>query len=363
MAKSATSMRYYSARGDLPTAYQDILTKIDAALLEQSLKPGNIALGEFDYFTFGLPVGIYGLVTSTVGGAVDFAKGNYEEAGVELTGATLLVLTYLGVKAVAKVRPAAEAGAGKAVLGPEGPEQFVIKDFKGPIPKEVARLNAVVQLSSDGQATAATLLGRLGDQGVIDVAKYIQADSQAARFVYENGVDGAEALQKAKGNLDAAKNLLPRKPVGLLPSAAESTTRPNPAVRAPANRHFYRKITQSSVAKPKNTVILPSVDVAADVEEINAGKAVSGRTAEGVPTYTVNGRTYGVKPNGTLSPIAGDGLVTLDRAGYKALSVYKKFGDTPVASDILNKMGATAEQRAAALKVWKDAGSAGATHE
>jgi hypothetical protein len=364
VAKSGTSQRYYSEKFSLPAAYQDVLGKIETGQLEQAMSPGNMALGVFNEATLGIPVGLYGLVTSTVGGVVDLAQGNYEEAGNELTGATLLVLSYLGIKAAARVSPAAEAGAGKSVVGPEGPRQFVIQDFKGPVPKEVARLNAIVQLSSEGQATAATLLTRLGDQGVVEVAKYIQADSKAARFVYENGVDGADALQKAKGDPVAAAKLLPPKSAGLLPAYVESPKIPSPAVKAPADRHFYNKIKQTSVAKDVNTVILPSVDVAGDVEAINAGKAVAGKTADGVATYTVNGRTYGVEPNGTLYPISGEGLFPLDRGEYKVLSVYRKFlGDTPEANDVLNKMGATPEQRAAALKVWKAANTSGAPNE
>lgn len=115
---------------------------------------------------------------------------------------------------------------------------------------------------------------------------------------------------------------------------------------SPASRHFYSKITQGSVAKDLNTVIMPGTDVSADVSAINAGKA-----AKVGDTFSINGRTYGIH-DGTLYPISGDGFVTLDRGAYKALGVYKKFGVGTKAETILNNMGVTVETRNQAIDVY-----------
>lgn len=121
----------------------------------------------------------------------------------------------------------------------------------------------------------------------------------------------------------------------------------------PSARHDLSRVGQGSVAKNRNTVVEPGVDVRADVDAINRGKADPGRSATGDPTYTVNGRTYGVHDDGRLYPIEGPGLQQLSRQEFKALGVYNKFGDSPRANQILDAMGADESVRARALEVWK----------
>ncbi|MBX4134294.1 hypothetical protein JMI89_11725 [Frischella sp. Ac48] len=57
--------------------------------------------------------------------------------------------------------------------------------------------------------------------------------------------------------------------------------------------------------------------------------------------------------NGTLAPISGNGFTTLDRGAFDALGIYKKFGNTKEADDILNKMQISPKSRKIALDVWK----------
>lgn len=98
--------------------------------------------------------------------------------------------------------------------------------------------------------------------------------------------------------------------------------------RRPNDRQFFSKIKQKTSAhSDKNTVIMPWVDVNADVAAINSGNVTP---VKGI--YTVNGRSYAVHDNGTLYPTTGDGFVTLNRAEYNALGVYNSFGDTALAS-------------------------------
>ncbi len=120
------------------------------------------------------------------------------------------------------------------------------------------------------------------------------------------------------------------------------------SLNSPPTRHYADKVTQTTVAKEFNTVTDRSVvDISADVSAIRSGQSqVIG------DTFVVNGRTYGMH-DGTLYPMSGPGLYTLDRGGYKALGVLNKFGDTPQAQVILNNMGVSAETKAAALNVFK----------
>jgi filamentous hemagglutinin len=120
------------------------------------------------------------------------------------------------------------------------------------------------------------------------------------------------------------------------------------SLNSPATRHYADKVTQKTVPKDLNTVIDRSVvDISADVSAIR-----SGQSQKIGDTFVVNGRTYGMH-DGTLYPMSGPGLYTLDRGGYKALGVLNKFGDTPQAQVILNNMGVSAETKAAALDVFK----------
>src|SRR5262249_58597499 len=116
---------------------------------------------------------------------------------------------------------------------------------------------------------------------------------------------------------------------------APSENTPATPVRKPAPRHTLKKVTQTSVAKDLNTVIEPRVNVAEDVEAINQGKAVAGMTPDGIRTYTVNGRTYGMEAGGTLFPMTGDGFILLNRNAYKILGIFNKFGNTPRAFEII----------------------------
>lgn len=133
------------------------------------------------------------------------------------------------------------------------------------------------------------------------------------------------------------------------PAWADKPARPT---TRPVDRHFIRKVDQSTVAKDKNTVIESRVDVSRDVKEINDGKAKKG-SESGTTTWSINGRTYGAHDNGTLFPIRGSGLHELNRSAFKALGVYNKFKDTPRAREILDKMGISPGDRQAALKAHK----------
>lgn len=118
-------------------------------------------------------------------------------------------------------------------------------------------------------------------------------------------------------------------------------------LRSPHRRHLARHVDQRT-GRPNgewNTVILPGVDVAADVAAINRG--VARRVGN---TYIINGRTYGFH-NGRLYPMHGEGLVRLTRNQYRALAVLNSNGNTPRTQEILDKMSISEPDRERALEV------------
>lgn len=130
-------------------------------------------------------------------------------------------------------------------------------------------------------------------------------------------------------------------------------TLPAGGVRRPAPRHRAASVKQGTYPNNKNTVYDKSVDVEADIRAVNGGRATLGRNSVGELTATVNGRTYAVESNGTLSPRNGPGFHTLSRKEFKALGVYNKFGDSDRANSILTKMGIERPERSRALAVWQ----------
>jgi hypothetical protein len=98
----------------------------------------------------------------------------------------------------------------------------------------------------------------------------------------------------------------------------------------------------------------PRVNTTRDVADINAGRGISGRTSNGTPTVTVNGRTYGVEPNGTLYPIRGDGFIgPVDRATHKTLGIYNEHnGRSPLTEQILDRQKVPQSIRDEALRIF-----------
>jgi hypothetical protein len=174
---------------------------------------------------------------------------------------------------------------------------------------------------------------------------------------------GPEEAPGAVDALDGGDDRAPRPPaigaaapsVGLKIFRVPDNSGDNTKVQPPNDRHFIRKVDDSTVKKDQNSVISSSVDVTADVAAIRAGSATVGQAPGGEKSYTVNGRTYGAHPNGVLYPISGTGIYQLSRGAFQALAIYNKFGLTPRAEEILKNIGTGAEEKKAA----KDAFSAG----
>lgn len=127
-------------------------------------------------------------------------------------------------------------------------------------------------------------------------------------------------------------------------------------MKEPNKRHLMNKLKPDKrYVKDKNTVISNHVDVQKDMSLIREGKAV--RIRDNV--YEVNGRQYGLKDggvdgdHGSLYPISGDGLYTLSRGEYKALSTYVSTnGSEGVLFDGIKYGRFTFEDMIEAQKIW-----------
>lgn len=127
-----------------------------------------------------------------------------------------------------------------------------------------------------------------------------------------------------------------------------SRNMPPHTARKPHPRHRLARVTQTTTAKPMNSVIEPWVDINEDVAAINRGEAQ--RQGE---TYTVHGRTYRLKPSGTLYPVSGVGIHPLRRGAFNALGVYNQFGLSPRAEELLDTMKVNKSERDAARIAWQ----------
>jgi hypothetical protein len=97
-----------------------------------------------------------------------------------------------------------------------------------------------------------------------------------------------------------------------------------------------------------NTVYLGGYERVAtqDVQAIAAGHAVWNPETQ---RYEINGRSYGVEPNGTVFPDSGTGMVKLDRNEYAALKeIVRAGGDLSAAPQLSRNLRFTENPEAVA---------------
>ena len=162
------SMGYEARKRQLPPPYQRALEEVEEALVARAYAPGSVALGVLDELTFGVPLGFYYLAAGTGQGLHSLTRGQYEQATRELTPAALMVAVYVGGKGARRLQ----------ALEPRLEEL-----------KQVAR----------------RLEERLGGEGLRELARYLQAEREAALLVIEGGEAGAVALHEARGQVPRAQ--------------------------------------------------------------------------------------------------------------------------------------------------------------
>jgi len=185
LRRGALSMKYDAQRAQLPLPYQRVLDEVERAEREAAFSPGNVVLGSFDSVTLGVPLGFYNLIAGTCRGVYSLSQGQYEQGTRELAAAAVLVGLYAGGKGLRALSGGKEAtGIGWG---------------------RVRRLQ-VPELGIKGlPEVAERLWERLGGNGMQELARYIQANREAALLVYEGGEAGAVALYEARGNVARAQ--------------------------------------------------------------------------------------------------------------------------------------------------------------
>jgi hypothetical protein len=188
--------KYQWEKGKLPVEYASLLSKMEMEEFEASLTFKNAVLAWFDEITWGVPHGAFDLVRGTAHGIWDIAHGEYEKGGEKLSGAAIVLLTHVTLKAWSGARRA---------IGRPGPME--------------------ITLSAEGKAVMDRMVDRVGTGGIDRAAAYIQQDSRAAALVIEHGEAGVYALLETEGDAVAAANKLPaRQP------AAPAASAPSPDV-------------------------------------------------------------------------------------------------------------------------------------
>jgi hypothetical protein len=229
--------KYQAQKAELPDEDADILSQMEMAEYQDNLTPKKVIVDAIDQVTFGIPHGMIDIARDTASAIDDAAHGDYEYAGEKLTAAALVLLTHLGVKAWRYARDRLTAGrqargeerasdAAAGMKGPEGPRQFVIANFNGPISPEEAKLGAIFSLNPEAEAAMGRLISRIGRDGLEKAAALVQADSRAALFVAEHGEAAVYALLDADGNVTSAATRLPSRqlPRGSLNQAAAAVS-------------------------------------------------------------------------------------------------------------------------------------------
>ncbi len=174
-ARNARVTRFTTQRGHLPPAYQQALDEVVRVGRLQSWSPGNVARGVFDELTLGIPLGLYGAATGLGHGVHALSEGQYEQAAHELTPAALMVALYAGGKGV---RSLSEA---------RGAPRLQLPELRAKLVEVVTHLEA-----------------RLGGDALGELARYIQANREAGRFVAVGGPEAAIALHEARGDVARA---------------------------------------------------------------------------------------------------------------------------------------------------------------
>ncbi|MFG3555932.1 hypothetical protein ACGGAQ_16280 [Micromonospora sp. NPDC047557] len=187
-----------------------------------------------------------------------------------------------------------------------------------------------------------TMVVRIGQAARLCEAEREQARASAlqAKGLYQAAAARcATAIRAAtSAALAASPTATPGAPTGAVAPTTSSKSFPGPAGKTPLmpphHRHNLNSIQPRSRTKNTNTVVLPSTDVAKDIDDINNGRAT---WDAGRQRYLVNGRTYFFK-GGRVVPESGPGLEALNHQEYEALKAYIKFeGDLDAANAELSR--------------------------
>ena len=202
-----------------------------------------------------------------------------------------------------------------------------IEDFTAAIQLALDQIdeakNAVAAAITVGESTVGTLQGAsaYGRASITEGARSGLANVLGELVnAHTNTATHYGSALSAQELLGAGPTVAVRPPGSVVEIPAQRSgpvrRQPTAELRPPNSRHFIGRISASRRTKGRNTVVMSSVDVDADLAAINRGEGSWDPAGNG---WEVNGRRYGVKPDGVSFPMSGPGVVELDRGEYRAL--------------------------------------------
>ncbi|ATB43397.1 hypothetical protein CYFUS_008877 [Cystobacter fuscus] len=188
MAGGGRDFAFLPIRLQLPPEYQEALATAEQELMRNAAAD-SMAVSAFDELTFGVPLGAYHSVATTLHGGKLLWKGELEEGTREVAPALVLGL-IAGGKGLRNLSKG-EGAAGMRLRIVSGVEVAQ------------ARLRALTE-------TARQFKGAMSLEGLRELVREVRASREAGRFVAVGGADAALALHEAGGDVARARPLMSR---------------------------------------------------------------------------------------------------------------------------------------------------------
>ena len=122
--------------------------------------------------------------------------------------------------------------------------------------------------------------------------------------------------------------------------------------KRPHARHGLLTFSGSSQRKARNSLIMPEVDVGADLAALRRGE---GWYDPATRQVWIRGRLYGQHDTGVLFPIRGNGILEVERATFNALQTLRDYNG--VTEDALYQMACDPaiddSHRDEAIRIWR----------
>lgn len=126
---------------------------------------------------------------------------------------------------------------------------------------------------------------------------------------------------------------------------------PDRVLSRPHPRHGLTSFSANHKPQERNSIVLASVDVLADIDALNRGE---GLFDPATGQSWINGRRYGMHSDGKTFPMDGDGVIPVNRGTFRALTILRAYNGATDMAEL--RMGRekdiTTHDRAEALRIW-----------
>lgn len=127
---------------------------------------------------------------------------------------------------------------------------------------------------------------------------------------------------------------------------------PDRVLIKPHPRHGLTSFSANHKPQAKNSIVLPSVDMQADMDALNRGE---GFFDPATGQSWINGRRYGMHSDGGTFPIDGEGVIPVNRATFRALTIIRGYNGVTGMADLRmdREIDITVDDRAEAIRIWQ----------